>query len=88
MLLAAFNKCQSIDTGKVAAAIAGGLKFDSPQGPALMVSRQDMGNSRAVDTLYETYLHTIERGKVKLVSTVSVEEGLEYINKTGVFKAK
>jgi branched-chain amino acid transport system substrate-binding protein len=88
MLLAAMKQAQSIDTNKVAAAIANGLKFDSPQGPVLMISRPDMGNNRTVESLYETYIHTVEKGKVKLLATVSVEEGLGYINKTGVFKAK
>jgi branched-chain amino acid transport system substrate-binding protein len=88
ILLAAIKQARSIDTAKVAAAIAGGLKADSPQGPIMMIPRPDMGNTRTVDALFESYIHTVEKGQLKHVATVPIEESVGYINKTGIFKAK
>lgn len=88
VLMAALKQAQSLDTAKVAAIIGSGLKADTPQGPLVMVARPDMGNNKTVDSLYETYIYTVEKGKLKSVATISLEEGLDYINKSGIFKAK
>lgn len=88
LLLAAIKQVRSIDTAKVASAMAGGLKTDSPQGPVLMVARPDMGNAKTVDALFETYIHTVEKGKLKQVAVVTIDESLGYISKTGIFKGK
>jgi branched-chain amino acid transport system substrate-binding protein len=88
LLLAAIKQTQSLDTAKIAGAMAGGLKCDSPQGPILMVARPDQGNTRTVDALFETYIYTVEKGKLKEVATIPIEESLGYIAKTGIFKAK
>jgi branched-chain amino acid transport system substrate-binding protein len=85
LLIEALEQAQSIDPDKVAAAIANGLAFDSPFGPAMMISRPDQGNPRTIDALYGINMATFEKGKVKVIDIISVEKAFELIKKSEIF---
>ena len=87
-MMEAMKRTQSLDTAKIAAAISKGMRVESPQGTVTMVPRPDFGNNRCVDALFETYLHTVEKGQLKPVATVTIDDTIDYINKSGIFKAK
>ncbi|MBA7610536.1 hypothetical protein ES703_17747 [subsurface metagenome] len=81
-LIAALQKAQSLDPDAVAAVIGSGLEFDSPQAPAMMISRPDMGNPKTVDALFGSYIGIFEGGKAKHIHTITKEQALEYIEKS------
>ncbi len=86
MLRGALEAAQSVDPEKVAAAIAKGLKFDTPFGRAMTISRPDMGiATRNVDTLYATIIGTVEKGKPKIVHRITLEEAYDYVKNSKVF---
>ena len=86
LLRAALEASGSVDPEKVAATIAKGLKFDMPFGQAMMISRPDMGSpTRTVDTIFATTMGTVEKGKVKILHRISLEEALGYIKKSKIF---
>ena len=77
-LMAGLEQAQSLDPDKVAAVISNGMKFESAFGSSMMISRPDFGNPRTVDTLVETYITRIEKGKSKLIYKIPIEQGLKY----------
>lgn len=81
-LMAALKQSQSLDTDKVAAVIGNGMKFETPQAPAMMISRPDLGNPKTVDALYEAYIGRVEGGKAKLIDTISLEQAFENVKKS------
>jgi len=81
-LIAALQKAQSIDPDAVAAVIGSGLEFDSPQAPAMMISRPDMGNDRTVDALFEAYMARFEGGKAVHIDTITFDDALKYVVKS------
>lgn len=81
-LIEALKQAQSLDVDEVAAVIANGLRFETPQAPAVMISRPDLGNPRTVDALYQAYMIRVEGGKAKLIDTISLDKALENVKKT------
>jgi branched-chain amino acid transport system substrate-binding protein len=78
-LKAALQQAGSIDVDKVAAALNGGLKYDSPIGPMQMMSRPDFGNDRTVDSIGTYYIKQMTKdGQPKLLTTISPEEALSF----------
>ena len=80
-LMAGLQKAQSTDPEKVAAALAGGLEFDSPSGRAQMISRPDVKNTRTVDAVYTTYVARINNGKANVIATLTPSQGGDYLKK-------
>ncbi len=80
-LMEALKQAQSLDVDDVAAVIANGLKFESPQAPAMMISRPDMGNPRTVDALYAAYMGRVEGGKAKQFDTITLEQALKNVER-------
>ena len=85
LLRAAVESAQSIDPDKLAAVIGNGLKYDTPFGPAMMISRPDMNNPKTIDAVFGTNMATVEKGKIKLIHTISVKEAFDYVKKSGAF---
>jgi hypothetical protein len=85
LLRAALESAQSIDPDKLAAVIGNGLKYDTPFGPAMMISRPDMNNPKTIDAVFGTNMATVEKGKIKLIHTISVKEAFDYVKKSGAF---
>ena len=81
ILLDGLKKAQSIDTDKVAATIAGGLRHEGLQGPGMMVARPDVGNTRTVDNVVPVYMKRVEKGKPKVIGQLSLDEAIQF-NKT------
>jgi branched-chain amino acid transport system substrate-binding protein len=79
LLMAALEQVQSLDSDKIAAHIAKGMKFVSPQGNAMTVRRPDLNNPRCVDTLYEVYIGRIKKGVTERIEDIPLEKGLEYL---------
>ena len=79
LLIAALQQSQSLDPEKVAAHIAKGMKFVTPQAHAMTVSRPDMNNPRCVDTLYEVNIGRIKKGDFEIVQNIPIEKGVEYL---------
>jgi ABC-type branched-subunit amino acid transport system substrate-binding protein len=77
LLMAALEQAQSLDSDKIAAHIAKGMKFVTPQGKAMTVSRPDLNNPRCVDTLYEVYIGRIKKGITEKIDDIPLEKGLE-----------
>jgi branched-chain amino acid transport system substrate-binding protein len=84
-LKAAMESAQSLDPDKLAGVIGSGLKFDSPFGPAIMVSRPDMGNSKTVDAVFGTNLATVDNGVVKITDTITPDQAFQYLKSSGIF---
>jgi ABC-type branched-subunit amino acid transport system substrate-binding protein len=80
-LLAGLQKAQSLDPEKVAAALAGGLEFDTASGRAQMISRPDLKNPRTVDAVYTTYIAKMSNGKANVVATLTPSQGRDYLKK-------
>ena len=78
-MLAGLEQAQSLDPDKVAAVIGNGMKYESGAGPAMMISRPDVGNPRTIDTLFVSYIGKITGGDAELIRTISLEEGLKYV---------
>jgi len=81
-LMAALEQAQSLDPDKVAAVIGNGMKFETPQAPAMMISRPDLGNPKTVDALYEAYIGRVRGGKAELIDTISLELAFDYVKKS------
>jgi len=79
LLMAALEQAQSLDSDKIAAHIAKGMKFVSPQGSAMTVSRPDLNNPRCVDTLYEVYIGRIKKGVTERIEDIPLDKGFEYL---------
>ncbi|MBW1802257.1 MAG: hypothetical protein JRJ85_16195, partial [Deltaproteobacteria bacterium] len=78
-MMAALKQAQSLDPEKVAAHIAKGMKFVTPQAHAMTISRPDLNNPRCVDTLYEVNIGKIKKGHFEIVQNIPVEKGVEYL---------
>ena len=85
LMKTALEKAQSIDPDKVAAVIGNGLKFDSPFGHAMMVSRPDQANPKTIDALYAPIMGTLQEGKIKVLDSLSIEQSFQYIKKSQIF---
>jgi hypothetical protein len=85
LLKKAIETAASIDPNKVAAAIAKGLRFDTTQAPAMMISRPDQNNPRTIDALYGAHVATLEKGKLKIVHSITPDEAFEHIKKSKIF---
>jgi branched-chain amino acid transport system substrate-binding protein len=85
LMKTAMEKAQSIDPDNVAAVIGNGLKFDSPFGHAIMISRPDQGNPKTIDALYAPIMGTLKEGKIKVLESLSIEDGFGYIKKSKIF---
>jgi branched-chain amino acid transport system substrate-binding protein len=77
-ILTAIQKAGSLDTTKVAEVIGSGLEFDSPYGHARMIAREDLGNSRTVDSVTGQFIKKIVNGKAELLEEVSMDDALKY----------
>jgi branched-chain amino acid transport system substrate-binding protein len=71
-IVAALQKAGSLDVEAVAAALAGGMEWDSPCGPLKMVARPDVGNTKTVDSINTIYIKKIVAGKAVLLDTVDL----------------
>jgi branched-chain amino acid transport system substrate-binding protein len=74
LLTAAMQKAQSLDPEQLAAVIANGLQFDTPNGTAQMVNRPDLGNQRTVDCCYETRIGQIVQGKSAIKEVIPIDQ--------------
>jgi branched-chain amino acid transport system substrate-binding protein len=79
LLIAALEQAQSLDSDKVAAHIAKGMKFMSPQAQAMTISRPDLNNPRCVDTLFEVNVGRIKKGISEEIAYIPLDEGLKYL---------
>jgi len=77
LLMAALKQAQSLDSDEVAAHIAKGMKFESPQSLAMTISRPDLNNPRCVDTLFEVNVGRIKNGVSHSVAKITHDQGLE-----------
>ena len=76
-LRAALMQAGTIDSNTVAAAIGSGVKYESPIGSGEMISRPDLGNVRAVDSIATYYVKQVKDGKPILVATISLDDAIE-----------
>jgi len=81
-LMEALDQAQSLVPADVAAVIADGMAFETPQAPAVMISRPDFGNNRTVDALFEAYMIQVVGGEAVLIDTISLAEALEKVQMT------
>jgi branched-chain amino acid transport system substrate-binding protein len=81
LLLAGLQEAKSIDPEKVTEVIGKGIKFESVNGPCMTVTRPDLENSRAVDTIVAIGIKTIQAGKPKLLHQLTLDEAFQ-LNKT------
>lgn len=79
-LTTALEQAGSLDTDKVADVLASGMKYESPAGPGMMISRPDYGNNRTIDSISDYYLKQIKDGKPTLYATISRDEALKIFN--------
>ena len=76
-LLEAFKKADSVDPTTVADYIASkGLFWDRIDGPARMVRRPDLGNTRYCDSVSESQYGQVKNGKIVYVATVTRDEAV------------
>jgi branched-chain amino acid transport system substrate-binding protein len=80
-LSTALQQAGTLDPDAVAKIISGGLKFEGPTGPAQMVSRMDMGNSKTVDSVTTYYVKKVVDGKPVLIDTVNIDDAVANFNK-------
>jgi branched-chain amino acid transport system substrate-binding protein len=83
-LTSALQQAGSLDTDKVMAVVNNGMKFEGIGGSFMMISRPDLKNDRTVDSVSTTYIKEITGGKVKLLSTISLDDAISYVNKSYV----
>jgi len=81
LLKAALEKSQSLDADAVAAVIEAPLEYDTPTGHARMVSRPDLGNSRNVDTLWQSQMANVTGGKYNMLHLITLDEAYAYNKK-------
>ena len=76
-LLEAFKKADSVDPTTVADYLASkGLFWDRVDGPARMVRRPDLGNTKYCDSVSEGQYGQVKKGKIVYVATVSRDEAV------------
>jgi branched-chain amino acid transport system substrate-binding protein len=80
LLTAALEQAQSLDPDKVAAHIAKGMKFVTPQNKAMTVSRPDLNNPRCVDSLFEVNVGRVKKGVSEKVANIPLDDGLKSLN--------
>ena len=85
LLKTAMEKAGSLDVDQIATAISSGIAFESPFGPGKMIKRPDMNNSRTVDAVYGTNFATVENGKVKVLDSITGDQAMQYLAKSGVY---
>ncbi len=74
-LIEAFKKADSVDPTTVADYIAAkGLLWDRVDGPARMVRRPDLGNTKYCDSVAEAMYGQIKNGKIVYIATLSRDE--------------
>ena len=77
-LVAAIEQAQSVDVDAVAEVLAGGMTWESPCGPMMMVPRPDVGNNKTVDSVNTMYMKQIVNGEVVLLDTIDVDTSAAY----------
>jgi ABC-type branched-subunit amino acid transport system substrate-binding protein len=77
-LLTAIEQTGSLDVDEIAEVIGNGLEWDTVLGPAKMVARADMENTRTTSAVGTTYIKQIEGGQVELLATVGLDEAESY----------
>ena len=80
LLVAGLQQAGTTDVQKVADTIAAGIEFEAALGKGMTVPRPDMGNERAVDTMYYTYMGRITGGKTEIVGEIDFTQGQEYVD--------
>jgi branched-chain amino acid transport system substrate-binding protein len=83
---AAMQQAGTTDVDKVAAVVFNGMKYESPTGPGMMISRPDLGNERTVDSVCTTYIKQVKEGKLTVLDTIKMEDALTLVRKA--FPAK
>jgi len=79
----ALQQAGSIDVDKVADVLAGGLEFETPTGgECKMVARQDLNNSRTVDSIAEFYPKQIHNGLPVNIGHITLDESYQYFQET------
>jgi branched-chain amino acid transport system substrate-binding protein len=81
-LVTALQKAGNLNTDDIASVIGNGLQFDTPSGPAKMISRPDLGNNRTIDSVQTAYMKKIVGGKGTLLATIGLDEAIGYFQKT------
>jgi branched-chain amino acid transport system substrate-binding protein len=79
-VLTAIQKAGSVDTDKVAAVFGNSLTWDSPAGSHKMVARNDLGNSRTIDSVSSFFMKQIRNGKAVLLETINLDTSEKYFN--------
>lgn len=79
-LRAALEQAGTMDTGKVAEVLAGGLKFEGPTGKGEMIPRNDLGIPQTVDNISEFCIKKIVDGAPTLLHYITLDEGKGYVN--------
>jgi ABC-type branched-subunit amino acid transport system substrate-binding protein len=77
-ITAALEQAQSTDPDKVAEVLGGGMKWESPCGPLMMVPRPDVGNTKTVDSVNTVYMKQVVGGKATLLDTVDLDKAAAY----------
>jgi branched-chain amino acid transport system substrate-binding protein len=77
LLTTALTQANSLDSEKVAAYIAKGMRFESPQAKGMTVSRPDLNNPRCIDTQFEVNVGRIKKGVAEKVAHIPLEEGFK-----------
>jgi len=78
-LKTALEQAGTLDTDVVADILGNGLTFEAPTGIGQMVSRNDLGISRTVDSVTECCIKLIVDGEPTLLHTITIEEAISYI---------
>jgi len=78
-LKTALEQAGTMDTDVVADILGNGLTFEAPTGIGQMVSRNDLGISRTVDSVTECCIKLIVDGEPTLLHTITIEEAISYI---------
>jgi ABC-type branched-subunit amino acid transport system substrate-binding protein len=81
-LKTALQQAATIDTEKVATVMAGGMKYETLNGVAQMMSRPDIGNNKTVDSVVTFFMKQLRNSKPELMGTVNIDEVLNDFQKT------
>jgi len=77
----ALQEAGNLDTDKVAAVVFNGMKYESPTGLGMMISRPDLGNDRTVDSICTTYIKQVKNGQLVVLDTFSMDDAYTLFKK-------
>jgi branched-chain amino acid transport system substrate-binding protein len=77
-LITALEKAGTTDVDKVAAALGGGMQYETVFGTGQMIGNSTMG-TYTVDSVLTNYVKQIVNGKVTLLATILPDEALGYV---------